>query len=243
MKRFFTTISLLILLFTTVFSQAVGQLTFSVQTSNAGGGYAPKNIVAVWIETNSGTFVKTLYAYTGQWKTHLNTWQASSNYNTTDAITGATYSSHTTRNYTWDGQNTSGAAVADGTYKLRIELTDKNGTGNYTTYSFVKSTAPQTITPANVSSFSNVTIIWTPDLSDIAPESSEELFDVFPNPTSGVININGKNIKSVEILNITGQLIVKGKMTSADISAQPNGLYFIKVTDENGSYTRKIMKQ
>lgn len=233
------------ILFTIVnlFAQTSGTLTFTVTTSNAGGGYAPRNIVAVWIENNSGAFVKTLYAYTGQYKTHLNTWQASSNFNTTDASTGATYSSHTTRNYTWDGQNTSGATVVDGTYKLRIELTDKNGTGNYTTYNFNKSSEVQTLSPANVSSFSNVTINWTPDFSDVASEINKDVFNVYPNPTSGLININGKNIKSVEVLNIMGQLIIKGKMTAVDISSQPNGLYFVKVTDENGSYTRKILKQ
>lgn len=225
-----------------VMSQTAGQLNFSVTTSNAGGSYAPKNIVAVWITDNSGNFIKTLFAYTGQYKTHLNTWQAASNYNVTDATTGATYSSHTTRSYSWNGKNTSGSVVPDGTYKLWIELTDKNATGRYTSISFVKGTSSQSLTPANVPSFSSMSLSWTPDLTAISENSKQADYSVFPNPTSGIFEVSGDSIQSVEILNITGSLIKKQKEGLCDISDLPAGIYFVKIKFQGGSVTRKLFK-
>ena len=213
---FFTIISLL--------AQTSGELSLSVTTGNAGGGFAPKNIVAVWIEDESESFVKTLYAYTGSYKTHLNIWETSSGFNTTDAITGATYTGHTTRTYVWDGKNTAGELMSDGNYRLRIELTDKNATGNYSTYSFVKGIESQSLNPSNQPSFSNVSINWIPEISDIATKRNGEALLITPNPSSGVI-------------------FIKGKMTTIDISNKPQGLYIVKVADDNGSYTRKILKQ
>jgi nitronate monooxygenase len=56
-------------------------------------------VVAIWVEDNQGNFVKTLLAYAQNRKTHLNTWEASTTaagipFNTVDAITGATKTSH-----------------------------------------------------------------------------------------------------------------------------------------------------
>jgi hypothetical protein len=233
----------MLILVVNLFGQTLGELTVTVTTSNAGGVFAPKNIVAVWIEDESENFVKTLYAYTGTYKTHLNIWEASSGFNTTDAITGATYTGHTSRNYVWNGKNAAGIVMADGNYRLRIELTDKNATGNYATYSFVKGIENQSINPANQPSFSNVSINWIPETSNSTSKSNTETLLITPNPTTGIINIKGKNIKNVEVLNITGQTVYKGKMTTIDISDKPQGLYIVKVTDDNGSYTRKILKQ
>jgi hypothetical protein len=238
---------LLLLLITLLFSlgmfaQTTGQMSFTVTTSNAGGSYAPKNIVAVWITDNSDNFVKTIFAYTGAWKTHLNTWQAASNYNVADASTGATYTSHTTRSYTWNGKNTSGTIVPDGTYKLWIELTDKNATGRYTSISFVKGASSQSLNPANVPSFSSMSLSWTPDLTAVSENSKQADYSVFPNPTTGIFTISGDAIQSVEILNITGNSIKKQKDSNCDISDLPAGVYFVKIKHQGGSVTRKLFK-
>ncbi len=89
-------------------AQTNGTLAVSVTTSSAGGNYAPRNIVAIWIEDSSGKFVKTLLAYANSRKNHLETWKTStttagSAYNTTDAISGATQTSHATRTCSWNG--------------------------------------------------------------------------------------------------------------------------------------------
>lgn len=73
-------------------SQTLGELEVSVSTAATGGNYAPRHVLAIWIEDDQGNFVKTLLSYASERRTHLNTWQASTNnagteYNTVDAIT------------------------------------------------------------------------------------------------------------------------------------------------------------
>jgi hypothetical protein len=142
--------------------KTTGSLAVSTLTSSAGGAYAPNNVVAIWVESNSGTFVKSLLVYAATRKYDLTNWTSNSSSNTTDAITGATQSSHAVRTCTWNGTNTSGTVVGDGVYKVCMELTDKEGTGNFSSFTFTKGTTVDTQTPSNASSFSNISIVWTP---------------------------------------------------------------------------------
>lgn len=139
-----------------------GTLTVSTLTSSAGGNYAPRNVMAIWIETNTGTYVKTLLAYCYARSTYLSNWRAKSSYNIVDAVTSATQSNHATRTCSWNGTNTARAAMPDGVYRVCMELTDRNGTGNLSTFTFTKGASPVTLTPANQPSFSNILIKWQP---------------------------------------------------------------------------------
>ena len=143
-------------------------LSVTVDTSEAGGGYAPDHVLAIWIEDSNGDFVRTLLAYAANRRTHLNRWQASSKaagveYSNVDGISGATKSSHKTRSATWDAQDFLGAVVPDGDYRVCMELTDKNSSGNSQCIDFAKSASSQTLSPADASSFDNVSITWTPE--------------------------------------------------------------------------------
>lgn len=134
--------------------------TTSATSSNA--QYTPKNIVAIWVETSAGTFVKSLTVYAGVRKSDLSSWNKSSAGSTTDAVTSATRSSYGTINSVWNGKDAKGTEVADGSYKLCMELTDKSSTGNYASFAFTKGATESTLTPANVPSFSSTTIKWMP---------------------------------------------------------------------------------
>jgi hypothetical protein len=229
------------------FAQTEGVLTVTATTSSTGGTYAPKNIVAIWIENEQGNFVKTLLAYAETRKTHLNTWEASttaagSPFNTVDAITGATRSSHGTRTCTWNGTNVSGSLVADGTYKVRMELTDKNNTGNFSTFTFIKGIDPQNLTPANVPSFSTISLVWQPVITSVSEEPAESQYHIYPNPTSGIFQVSGEGILEVEIRDAAGSLIYKGNSASPDITGKPNGIYYVKITTEKGSVVKKVVK-
>ncbi len=140
-----------------------GTLTVSTVTSEAGGNYAPRNVVAIWVENSSGEYVKSLLVYADKYKRFLTNWVSSSSYDVSDAVTGATINTHGTRTCSWDGTDVDGNMVSDGTYRLCMELTDKNGTGNYHYFEFIKDTIGFTSTPADVSSFSDISIIWTPE--------------------------------------------------------------------------------
>ncbi len=103
-------------------------VTFSTrQTSN--GRYAPKHVLAVWVEDAAGKFVRTLMKYGSRREVYLRGWKATSLdasriASMPDVISGATRSSHAQRIVTWAQTDHAGAPMPDGTYKLRMELTD-----------------------------------------------------------------------------------------------------------------------
>jgi len=137
-------------------------LIVSVVTTTAGGSYAPKNVVAIWIENSAGTFVKTLTVYAQARKSDLTYWETSSAGNTVDAVTGATQSKFGTVYGSWNGKDKNGITAPDGTYRVCMEITDKNSTGNYSSFTFTKGAAAETVKPANTPSFSSISIKWMP---------------------------------------------------------------------------------
>ena len=231
-----------------VFAQTSGTLSVAVTTSSAGGNYAPRNIVAIWVEDSSGNFVKTLLAYAASRKTHLNNWETSTTsagnvYNVTDAISGATQSAHGTRTCAWNGTDFSGKMVADGNYNLRMELTDKNSTGNSVSFTFTKSSANQKLTPANVPSFSSVSIEWKSLVTDVIPKQTmSNTIVVYPNPGTGIFNIIGEDIKSVQVKDLSGKTILKTKDPVIDLSKQPKGIYLFTIKTKRQTFVEKIVK-
>lgn len=139
-----------------------GSLTVNATTSSYKGQYAPSNVVAIWVESGTGTFVKTLLVKGSQRRGYLTNWTKSSGSNSTDAVTGATVHSHSAYTVSWNGKNASGTTVGDGTYNVCVEFTESNGTGKYATFSFTKGVAADNQSPAAKSNVSNVTLAWTP---------------------------------------------------------------------------------
>jgi len=137
-------------------------LIVSTVTSTAGGNYAPNHVVAIWVENSAGTFVKTLTVYAQARSYDLTNWESISGGNSVDAVTGATQGSHGTIYGSWNGTDTKGVVVPDGTYRLCMELTDKGATGNFSFFTFIKGAVAQTQTPSNVPSFSSISIKWIP---------------------------------------------------------------------------------
>lgn len=71
---------------------------------------------------------------------------------------------------------------------------------------------------------------------------------LFPNPSNGEFVIRSeKNILSIEISNLIGQTIyfseINSLETKIDIINQSTGLYFVKITTNEGKITRKIIKE
>lgn len=248
LKYFF--VALFLLLLGNAIAQSEGELKVTVTTSKAGGGYAPKNIVAIWIEKDSGGFVKTLLAYADKRKSHLNNWEkatidAGFAYNTTDAITGATRSNHNTYNCTWNGTNYERILIADGQYKLCMELTDKNATGNYASFSFSKTGESVKLTPDNVTSFSNILMEWTPKQTSTSVElMTNSDLQVYPSPTNGIIEINGSDILSVKVTSLNGKTVYDTNNNNypIDLTKQPNGVYFVYIKTAKETWVRKIIK-
>ena len=104
-------------------------LNIRFRTTSPNGDYAPFHVLAVWIERADGTFVRSLKVRAKERKTHLYTWKSVSANNTTDAITGATISQHTSHIIDWNLLDADQNAVTNGDYKLMLELTDQNAQG------------------------------------------------------------------------------------------------------------------
>jgi uncharacterized protein (TIGR03382 family) len=143
---------------------AQGDLAVSFTTTEHGGPYAPRNIVAVWIEDAGGTFVKTIGRWANVRRQHLVAWAAASGQDA-DAVSGATRVDHTgTLMVTWDLTNRAGAVVADGTYTIRMELADANSTtpaqNNQGTFTFTKGPNSSSETTSG-GGFDNVAIDYT----------------------------------------------------------------------------------
>ena len=73
----------------------------------------------------------------------------------------------------------------------------------------------------------------------INSESLNEL-KVFPNPSeSGVFTINNDNLIEYSIYSILGELLIHDTSYIIDLSAEPNGMYFL----QSGNSTQKLIKQ
>ena len=147
-----------------------GELTVEMTTSTSGGEFAPRHILAVWIENASGDFIHTLMAYTANssYRHYLSHWNDSTSgagvqYDMTDAVSGATRSSFGDMTATWDGTTYSNGSAEDGEYQVCMELTDQNATGNFSCFSFTKSADADAVTPGDVPSFSDISISWLPE--------------------------------------------------------------------------------
>jgi uncharacterized repeat protein (TIGR01451 family) len=75
-----------------------------------------------------------------------------------------------------------------------------------------------------------------------------EFITLFPNPAKDRININTKqgiNLKSIEIFNMLGQLVMaipnQVNETNLDISNLQSGPYMVKVNTDKGSSSTKLM--
>lgn len=73
-------------------------------------------------------------------------------------------------------------------------------------------------------------------------------FSVYPNPTSGQLNVSAdKNISKVELFNLLGQKVQSNAVNAAqkqfDISNLQNGIYLMQVTIDNAKEAFKVIKQ
>jgi len=80
-------------------------------------------------------------------------------------------------------------------------------------------------------------------------ENADLINTMYPNPTSGIINISLdiNNVYSIRVFDILGNIVtsqtVNTPFTSIDISNFSNGIYNISIEAKNGKQTQKIIKQ
>ena len=100
---------------------------------------------------------------------------------------------------------------------------------------------------ASVSSEAYSWLAWIyVDGYDWIGESNESL-SVFPNPTTGNVNVAAPGLSHITVMNTLGQVIydseVDGNMTTLDLTPYQAGIYMVRVMTENGESVKLISKQ
>ena len=78
---------------------------------------------------------------------------------------------------------------------------------------------------------------------DPANVNEQNSFDlsIYPNPVVDVLNIVADEYLTAEIYNVNGQLILSSNLKTINVSDFEQGIYFIKVTTQNGSAVKKVV--
>ena len=70
---------------------------------------------------------------------------------------------------------------------------------------------------------------------------------VYPNPSEGVLNISLENAVNakIELISLSGQMVYRQmtntNLTTINLDSSLNGVYFVKVSTENGVRTKKVV--
>ena len=93
--------------------------------------------------------------------------------------------------------------------------------------------------------FEDETLLWTDgECWDDTEENLSENICLHPNPTNGILYVDAENLQKVEVLNLLGQKVQSKGGSTIDLSELGNGVYFVKVTDEEGRVeVRKVVKE
>jgi flagellar hook assembly protein FlgD len=270
MKRLFITIIAvagisLLALNKTCAQSTSGTMTFTVKTISNNTGFSPKHVLAIWIKDGQGNFVKSCKVMANVRKIHLVKWNANSSGNSTNAITGATLTSHQTHTITWDGKDYAGNLVADGVYQVWVEYTSQNSAsgqpaGPYMSVEFTKSTETEHLTPSNLTYFNNIVLDWVPEGVGVdEARTLDSRITVYPNPStdgvkvkfdldklsqlqSYVVDQSGRMVAllAVDVLNAGSyELTWDGKNDQGVKSSA--GIYFIVVKINGVTSSRKVL--
>ncbi len=75
----------------------------------------------------------------------------------------------------------------------------------------------------------------------------DEIVNIYPNPTNGILKISSFNINSIQIFNSNGVLVRQKSIDSnsfiLNLDNLSNGLYFLKFNGKKGVIIRKILKE
>ena len=65
----------------------------------------------------------------------------------------------------------------------------------------------------------------------------------YPNPSSGIVNVEADNLQYVEVVDNTGRVLMTETSNVVNISGLPNGVYFLRIVTSNGSSVQSVVKE
>ena len=81
----------------------------------------------------------------------------------------------------------------------------------------------------------------TVEVTSVGEHGAEAV--LYPNPASDRFTVEGK-IKGIKVFDVLGQLVYQGTDNVVEVRAWPEGLYFVRIVDENDAVTTvKLIKQ
>ena len=125
---------------------------------------------------------------------------------------------------------TNGSLAIGASDEVKVTLSTIGLTPNQTYEAAVKF-----VTNAPAQPIVNVPITLKVGGENIA-ENVVETYNVYPNPTTGAVTVEGDNINYIAVYNSVGQLVnvVKNVNNTVDMSAYENGVYFFNIVDNAG---------
>ncbi len=197
-------------------------------TASANNGYAFTN----WTENGSQVSTNASYSFTvtgnrnlvANFAQNTHTIHASAGANGIITPSGTITVAH--------GANQSFSMIPDSDYEVQEVYIDGNPIGAMTSYTFTNVTADHYI---------HVTFTHV----DAIDENNSFTINVYPNPTSGEITLEGEGLNHVRIVNAFGQTVYNAKVESEqvriDLSNVAKGIYMMHIEAEGGQTVRKIV--
>ena len=75
----------------------------------------------------------------------------------------------------------------------------------------------------------------------------QDYVNIFPNPSNGVFNIEGKGIRKVSVIDAFGQIILSKEvgddLMQIDLNGKAAGIYMLQIVTDNGITTRQLIKK
>ena len=78
-------------------------------------------------------------------------------------------------------------------------------------------------------------------------DNEHDFVNIFPNPSNGIFNIEGNELRKIEVVNAFGQTVllreVENNIVQIDLSGKAAGVYLLRVITNNGITTKQIVKE
>ena len=156
-------------------------------------------------------------------------------------------------NITTTLQNTTQMAIAD-TLMITPQITDINISSNVdfinissVSYCIINT---QTLPNLVILQYSlgryPIFIEDSTNTTEINEIGDNDNIKIYPNPTNGIFTIKGKDLQSIEVINISGQTIKQLSINNKQLSiinlkGQPKGVYMIKIVTDKGTTVKKVV--
>ncbi len=75
------------------------------------------------------------------------------------------------------------------------------------------------------------------------PENEIEVVSLYPNPVKDRLTVKAEGLQSVEVYNLVGQQVMLSTAALIDLGGLNQGVYFVRVTAEGKTVTKRIVKQ